>query len=104
MIDEQYVPEQVFEDLRVSVPSQSIFVVYLGLDCTAEEAGIVNETSFCRAVSDPTKMFANRFDVNVRTDHLSSVEITSKTEKKAARRKICSPRLCGQGNDARRVF
>ena len=76
MIDEQYVPEQVFDDLRVSVPSQSIFVVYLGLDCTAEEAGIVNETSFCRAVSDPTKMFANRFDVNVRTDHLSSVEIS----------------------------
>ena len=32
MIDEQYVPEQVFDDLRVSVPSQSIFVVYLGLD------------------------------------------------------------------------
>ena len=50
--------------------------MYLGLDCTAEEAGIVNETSFCRAVSDPTKMFANRFDVNVRTDHLSSVEIS----------------------------
>lgn len=76
MIDEQYVPEQIFEDLRVSVASQSIFVTYLGLDISAEEAGIVNETNFCRAVSDSTKMFANRFDVNIRTDHLSSVEIS----------------------------
>lgn len=76
MIDERHVPQQVFDDLRVSTASQSIFVVYLGLDCSAEEAGIVNETNFCRNVSDPTTMFADRFDVNVRTDHLSSVEIS----------------------------
>ena len=76
LIDAPHVPEQVFDDLRVSNLSQSIFVVYMGLDISAEEAGIVNETSFCRNVSDPTKMFADRFDVNIRNDHLSSVEIS----------------------------
>lgn len=76
LMDECDVPEQVFDDLRVSVPSQSIFITYLGLDCSAKEAGIENETNFCRNVSDPTKMFADRFDVNCRTDHLSSVQIT----------------------------
>lgn len=76
MIEPLHVPEQVFDDLRVSTASQSIFVTYLGLDCTAEEAGITNETNFCRDVSDPTQMFASRFDVNIRTDHLSSVEVS----------------------------
>lgn len=46
MIDEACVPEEIFNDLRVSVPSQSMFTVYLGLDCTAQEAGIKNPTSF----------------------------------------------------------
>lgn len=76
LMDQKDVPETVFDDLRVSVPSQSIFVTYLGLDCTAEEAGIRNETNFCRNVADPTQMFADRFDVNVRNDHLSSVQIS----------------------------
>lgn len=76
LIDQKQIPEQVFADLRVSQPSQSIFVVYLGLDISAEESGIQDETSFCRNVSDPSIMFANRYDVNLRTDHLSSVEIS----------------------------
>lgn len=76
LIDENYVPESVFADLRVSTPSQSIFVTYIGLDCTAEEAGIEHETNFCRNVPNPTKMFADRYDVNLRTNQLSSVEVT----------------------------
>ncbi len=76
LIHPKHVPENVFADLRVSQPSQSIFVVYLGLDISAKEAGIEDETSFCRNVSDPSIMFANRYDVNLRTDHLSSVEIS----------------------------
>lgn len=76
LLDEKDVPEQVFDDLRVSVPSQSIFSVYMGLDCTPEEAGILNETSFCRKVTDPSKTMANRYDVNLRTDYLSGVEFS----------------------------
>lgn len=76
LLDGKDVPETVFDDLRVSTPSQSIFVTYMGLDISAEEAGIVNETNFCRNVSDPTQMFADRFDVNIRNDSLSSVEIS----------------------------
>ena len=46
MIDNDLVPESIYEDLRVSPPGQSIFALYVGLDCTAEEAGIENGTSF----------------------------------------------------------
>ena len=46
LIDNDLVPESVYEDLRVSPPGQSIFALYVGLDCTAEEAGIVDGTSF----------------------------------------------------------
>ena len=76
LLDEKDVPEQVFDDLRVSVPSQSIFSVYMGLDCTPEEAGILNETSFCRRVTDPSKTMNTRYDVNLRTDYLSGVEFS----------------------------
>ena len=46
LIDNALVPERVYEDLRVSAPGQSIFALFVGLDCPAEEAGIVNGTSF----------------------------------------------------------
>ncbi len=46
LIDNSLVPESVYEDLRVSSPGQSIFGVFIGLDCPAEEVGIKHGTSF----------------------------------------------------------
>lgn len=67
LLEDSEVPEQVFDDLRVSIPSQSIFAVYLGLDCSAEEAGIVNETNFFRTAPKPGEKPA-RDDVRYRDD------------------------------------
>lgn len=66
MVEEKYVPEEVFDDLRVSAPSRSIFGVYLGLDCAAENAGIKNATNFL--LPSPEKMAQNttRYDVDIR--------------------------------------
>jgi len=63
MIDEQHVPESVFADLRVSTPSMSSFGLFIGLDCTAEEAGIKNATSFMAAPLNSPRM---RYDVGLR--------------------------------------
>lgn len=46
LIDEGLVPEETYDDLRVTQPSQSMCGVFLGLDCTAEEAGIDRVTTF----------------------------------------------------------
>ena len=53
LIDNNLVPESVYEDLRVSNPGQSIFGVFLGLDCTAEELGIKHGTSFLLPTPSP---------------------------------------------------
>ena len=63
MIDEQNVPESVFADLRVSTPSMSSFGLFIGLNCTAEEAGIRNATSFMAAPINSPRM---RYDVGLR--------------------------------------
>ncbi len=63
MIDEQQVPESVFADLRVSTPSMSSFGLFIGLDCTAEEAGIKHATSFMAAPMGGPRM---RYDVGLR--------------------------------------
>ncbi|KAF0159630.1 MAG: prolycopene isomerase [Syntrophaceae bacterium] len=67
MIEEQHVPESVFADLRVSTPSMSSFGLFIGLDCTAEEAGIRNATSFMAAPLNAPRM---RYDVGL---HQTSV-------------------------------
>lgn len=64
MIDNALVPESVYADLRVSPPGQSIFALYVGLDCTAEEAGIVNGTSFL--MDKPGDQSAPPYDVGMR--------------------------------------
>lgn len=76
LLDEKDVPEQVFDDLRVSVPSQSIFVVYMGLDISAEEAGIQSETNFCRAVTDPNKTMRGRYEVVMNSDDVQGMEFS----------------------------
>ncbi|MDR2956934.1 MAG: NAD(P)-binding protein, partial [Coriobacteriales bacterium] len=38
LIDNALVPEDLYSNLRVSTPGQSIFGISVGLDCTAEEA------------------------------------------------------------------
>ncbi|MEE9911037.1 MAG: FAD-dependent oxidoreductase [Deltaproteobacteria bacterium] len=63
MIDEQHVPETVFADLRVSTPSMSSFGLFIGLDCTAEVAGINHATSFMAAPLNSPRM---RYDVGLR--------------------------------------
>ena len=63
MIDEQQVPESVFADLRVSTPSMSSFGLFIGLDCTAREAGIEHATSFMAAPMGSPRM---RYDVGLR--------------------------------------
>jgi prolycopene isomerase len=63
MIDHSLVPESLYADLRVSQPGQSIFGLNLGLDCTAEEAGIMNGTSF---LMPPPGGPPSRYDVNLR--------------------------------------
>ncbi|MDR2771345.1 MAG: NAD(P)-binding protein [Clostridiales Family XIII bacterium] len=63
MIDNDLVPEEVYADLRVSAPSQSIFGLNIGLDCTAEEAGIANATSFLMPSPGGKP---KRYDVNLR--------------------------------------
>lgn len=63
MIDEKLVPETTFDDLRVSTPSQSTFGLFLGLDITAEEAGITCATNFL--APDP-KASDTRYDINQR--------------------------------------
>ena len=67
MIEEQHVPESVFADLRVSTPSMSSFGLFIGLDCTAEDAGIKNATSFMAAPLNTPRM---RYDVGL---HQTSV-------------------------------
>ncbi len=63
MIDEQHVPESVFADLRVSTPSMSSFGLFIGLNCTPEEAGIKHATSFMAAPLNSPRM---RYDVGLR--------------------------------------
>ena len=46
LIDEDKVPEEVFSDLKVSKPGITTFGIYLGLNCSAEEAGLKHEISF----------------------------------------------------------
>ena len=67
MIEEQHVPESVFAELRVSTLSMSSFGLFIGLDCTAQEAGIKNATSFMAA---PLNMPRMRYDVGL---HQTSV-------------------------------
>ncbi|NLF80648.1 MAG: NAD(P)-binding protein [Clostridia bacterium] len=63
MIDNALVPETMYEDLRVSSVSQSIFGLNIGLDCTAEEVGLENATSFLMPPPGGPK---RRYDVNLR--------------------------------------
>jgi len=63
LIEEKYIPEEIFSDLRVSVPGQSIFGVFLGLDCTAEQAGIDHGTMFLLPSPATPPM---RYEVNQR--------------------------------------
>ena len=53
LIDNSLVPESIYEDLRVSTPGQSIFGLFLGLDCPAEEVGIKHGTSFLLPPPNP---------------------------------------------------
>lgn len=68
-IDEEWVPEELFRDLRVSTPSQSNFNLFLGLDISAEEAGIESGTIFMRTLSDRPK----RYDVTLRQPGVNSM-------------------------------
>ena len=63
LIDNKLVPEEIYANLRVSMPGQSIFGISVGLDCTAEEAGIRNATNF---LLPPPSGLKGRFDVNLR--------------------------------------
>lgn len=63
MIDNTLVPEEMYENLRVSTISQSIFGLNIGLDCAPEEAGIHNATSFLMPPPGGPK---RRYDVNLR--------------------------------------
>ncbi|MFC1823208.1 FAD-dependent oxidoreductase [Thermodesulfobacteriota bacterium] len=46
LIDEDKVPEDVFSDLKVSKLGTTVFGVYLGLNCSAEDAGLKHEITF----------------------------------------------------------
>lgn len=49
LLDADDVPERVLDEIRQNSTSQSGFCVYLGLDCTPDEAGISESTHFiCR--------------------------------------------------------
>lgn len=63
MIDNRLVPEEVYADLRVSSPGQSIFGLFIALDCPPEEVGIENGTSF---LMPPPGGPPSRYDVNLR--------------------------------------
>jgi ferredoxin-NADP reductase/phytoene dehydrogenase-like protein len=74
MIDNSLVPESVYADLRVSPPGQSIFGLNIGLDCTAEEAGVMNGTSF---LMPPPGGPPARYDVNLRQLEVVPLEYLS---------------------------
>ncbi|MDR1421641.1 MAG: FAD-dependent oxidoreductase [Coriobacteriales bacterium] len=64
LIDNDLVPEDLYADLRVSNPSQGIFGMNIGLDCTAEEVGLENATSFLMPA--PGTMKPQRYEYNLR--------------------------------------
>lgn len=56
MIDEELVPEDIFDNLRVSVPAGSAFGMFLGLDISAKEAGIKHPVNFISKTPDSKKL------------------------------------------------
>ena len=59
LIDEEHVPESVFDDIRVSTPGVSTFGFYAGLNCTAEELGMKHGVNYLVDPEEPQL----RFDV-----------------------------------------
>jgi len=72
MIDQKHVPEKIYDDLRVSAPSRSIFGVYLGLDCTPEVAGLKSGTNFLMPSPEDLAKNPMRYDVNMRQVDVAS--------------------------------
>ncbi|WP_238915655.1 NAD(P)/FAD-dependent oxidoreductase [Clostridium sp. YIM B02555] len=63
MIDEKHVSDEVFMNLKVSTPAESVFAVFLGLNCSYQEAGIKHGTNF---VINPMIETKTPFDVTMR--------------------------------------
>lgn len=63
LIDEDHVPEDTFLNLKVSTPGVSTFGLYLGLNCTAEEAGFEHGVTYLIDATVPP----NSYEVDINT-------------------------------------
>jgi ferredoxin-NADP reductase/phytoene dehydrogenase-like protein len=63
MMNEEPIPDTVFENLKVSTPAMSVFAIFLGLDCNHQEVGIEHATNF---VLNPMVEPNTPFDVMIR--------------------------------------
>jgi prolycopene isomerase len=57
LIDEQHIPEKVKLELKQSQISQAGFIIYMGLDCEPDKAGISESTNFILADNDMNRSY-----------------------------------------------